>query len=78
MIDDDSVLTVEEHERLIREILSAAPDQCMDKRELLKAIDRVIDLRISAAMLRLWETGEMTFGWDEDAQQLVLQGKDRQ
>lgn len=56
---------------LIAELLTCSGGQ-LSQSEILDAVAAVSELYVSAATLKLWRSGAIKFGWDTEAEELVL------
>ena len=56
---------------LIAELLACSGGK-LGQSEILDAVAEVSELYVSAATLELWRSGAVKFGWDTEAEELVL------
>lgn len=67
-----AILSRERSVALIDELISHTPGHRLRADEISDAVATVADLYTAAATLELWQSGRIRFGWDRDAQELVL------
>ena len=69
---DDAGLDREMVEKLVIELVTNAGSEGISKESLSAAVDSVEELLYSAALWKLWTSGEVTFGWDQSDQDLIV------
>ena len=68
----DFAMDVSQTTALIAQLLRRTPGGKLSQSDIGEAMACVSELYLSAAMLELWKTGKIEFGWDTDDEQLIL------
>lgn len=67
-----SDLTESEKERFILDIVHASSGEGVRDEELSKAFDALGEMHFGAVIFALWREGNLSMGWDADAQELTF------